>query len=57
MSRPARAEASSVPTTTKLSPSERERVEQAAKVCRQNLAEFVRDATLDRADQALSRDS
>lgn len=58
MGRQARAEAPGVPTTTRLSPSERERVERAAKVNRQSLSDFQRDALLDRADQSLDdRDS
>ncbi len=40
-----------------MSDDERERIEQAAKVCRQNVAQFVRDASLDRADQTLDGDS
>lgn len=54
MSRPTRAEAPSVPTSTRLSPEERERVEQAARVTHQSLSQFQRDALLDRADEALN---
>jgi len=58
MSRPLRKEAPSVPTAVRLSPDERERVEQAARANHQSLSQFQRDALLDRADQLIdSRDS
>jgi uncharacterized protein (DUF1778 family) len=53
VSRPTRAEAPGKTTSVKLSPAERERVEQAARLNRQSLSDFQRDALLDRADQTL----
>jgi uncharacterized protein (DUF1778 family) len=53
MSHPTRAEAPSIPTTVRLSPAERERVEQAARVNRLSLSQFSRDALLDAAEQCL----
>jgi uncharacterized protein (DUF1778 family) len=58
VSRQARAEAPGVPMTTRVSPSEKERVERAARANHQSLSDFKRDALLDRADQVLDeRDS
>jgi len=52
-----RAEAPAVPLQTRLSPAERERVEQAAKANHQNLSEFVRDAIVTAADDCLEPNS
>lgn len=51
--RPPRAEAASEKISTRLSPSERSRVIEAARQNHQTLSEFQRDACLDRADQTL----
>jgi len=53
VSRPLRGEAPGVPTCTRLTPAERERVEHAARVNHQSLSDFGHDAFLDRADQTL----
>ncbi len=53
MSRPNRAEALSVPTSTRLSPAERERVEQAAAANHQTVSQFSRDALVTAADECL----
>ena len=53
MSRPPRAEAPSVPITTRLSPVERDRVMRAARANHQSVSQFQRDALLNLADQAL----
>lgn len=53
MSRPVRAEAPSVPCCTRLSPAERERVDQAAKANHQTASQFARDALVTAADDCL----
>lgn len=53
MSRQSRAETPSVPIAVRVSQEERDRIEKAAKVNRQSLSQFQRDALLDRADQTL----
>ena len=50
---PTRAEAPSAPLTVRLSPAERERVEQAAKVNRLSRSQFSRDALLTAAEDCL----
>lgn len=53
-----RAEQASVPKTFRFSPSEIERLEQAAKVNKQNTSDFARDAIVTAADDCLeSHDS
>jgi len=54
MSRPARAEAPSLPTTTRLSPAEHRRVAQAAAVNHQSVSQFSRDALMDAAEECLA---
>jgi hypothetical protein len=44
MSRHSRAEAPSVPISTRLSPAERDRVDQAATANHQSVSQFARDA-------------
>jgi hypothetical protein len=51
--RPARAEAPGSPFHVRLSPSERERVEQAARVNRQTPSDFARDALVTAASECL----
>jgi uncharacterized protein (DUF1778 family) len=53
VSRPNRAEAPSVPTCTRLSPAERDRVDQAATVNHQTVSEFARDALVTAAAECL----
>lgn len=53
MSRPNRAEAPSVPTCTRLSPAELERVTRAASTNHQTVSEFARDALVTAADDCL----
>jgi len=53
MSRPVRAEAPSVATCTRLSPAERDRVDQAAKANHQTVSQFARDALNTAADDCL----
>lgn len=53
MSRPSRAEAPSVATTTRLSPVERGIVEQAARANHQSVSAFSREALMDAAEQCL----
>ncbi len=53
MSRPVRAEAPSLACCPRLSPIERERVDQAAKVNHQSVSEFARDALVTAADDCL----
>lgn len=53
MPRPARAEAPSKPVPVRLSPAERQRVEEAARVNHQRFAEFARDALVTAADDCL----
>jgi uncharacterized protein (DUF1778 family) len=55
VSRPTRAEAPSVPLTIRVSPIERERLEQAARVNRQSLSQFSRDVLLDEAEECLEK--
>jgi len=53
VSRHTRAEAPSVATSTRLSPAERERVDQAAKANHQTISQFARDALVTAADECL----
>lgn len=53
MARPPRAEAAGVPFQVRLSPAERERLEEAARVNMKSLAEFTRDAVMDAAEECL----
>lgn len=53
MSRHNRAEAPSLACCTRLSPAERERVDQAAKANHQTVSEFARDALVTAADDCL----
>lgn len=53
MSRHNRAEAPSVATSTRLSPAERGRVDQAAKANHQTVSQFARDALVTAADDCL----
>lgn len=53
MSRPNRAEAPSIQTCTRLSPAERDRVDEAAAANHQTLSEFARDALVTAADDSL----
>jgi len=53
MSRHNRAEAPSVSTSTRLSPAERDRVEQAAKANHQTVSQFSRDALITAAEECL----
>jgi uncharacterized protein (DUF1778 family) len=48
-----RAEAPGKPLTTRLSPAERKRVKKAARLNRQSLSDFVRDAIVTAADDCL----
>jgi uncharacterized protein (DUF1778 family) len=54
VSRPNRAEAPSVATTTRLSPAERKRVGQAAAANHQSVSQFSRDALMDAAEECLA---
>jgi uncharacterized protein (DUF1778 family) len=56
MSRPIRAEAASVPSTVRLSPDERTRVELAAKANNQTMSQFARDALVTAASECLEAD-
>ena len=53
MGRPTRAEAAAEPYRVRLSPVERQRVEEAARVCHQSAADFARDAIVTAADECL----
>jgi len=53
MSHPNRAEAPSVALSTRLSPAERERIDQAAKANHQTVSQFARDAIVTAADECL----
>lgn len=53
MSRHPRAEATSVPTCTRLSPEERDRVDQAAAANHQTVSQFARDALVTAAAECL----
>jgi len=53
MSHPNRAEAPSVAISTRLSPAERDRVDQAAKANHQTVSQFARDAIVTAADDCL----
>ena len=53
MSRPNRAEAPSTNLHVRLSPDERERVDQAAKANHQTTSQFSRDALVTAADECL----
>jgi len=55
MGQPLRAEAASVAISTRLSPAERARVEEAALSCHQSVSQFSRDALMDAAEQCLDR--
>ena len=50
-----RAEAPSVPVCTRLSPAERDRVDQAAIVNHQTASQFARDALVMAADDCLEK--
>lgn len=52
-----RAEAAGVPLLTRLSPLERDRVKQAARVNGQSLSEFTRDALVTAAEDCLESNS
>jgi len=56
MPRKPRAEASASPVQFRLSPQERQRVDQAVRVNHQTLSEFGRDALLDAAEDCLEGD-
>jgi len=53
MSRHIRAEAPSRPSVTRLSPEERKRIDEAARVNRQTRAEFMREAAMAAAEDCL----
>ncbi len=53
MSRPARAEAPSLPLHVRLSPAERKQVERAARANHQTVSDFARDALSEAADDCL----
>jgi len=53
LSRPTRAEATSGDFHVRLSPAERERVDQAAKANHQTTSQFARDAIVTAADDCL----
>lgn len=53
MSRRARAEAPSTPTTMRLSPAEHDRLVEAARLNRQTLSQFARDAIVTAAEDCL----
>jgi len=55
VSRPLRADAPSVPCCTRLSPLERDRLDQAAKANHQTPSQFARDALVTAADDCLER--
>jgi len=55
MARPPRAEAPSRPVPIRLSPAERTRVLQAARVNHQTVSGFLRDAIVTAADECLER--
>jgi uncharacterized protein (DUF1778 family) len=57
MARAARAEAPSVPLPVRLSPAERERVKEAARVNNQTPSQFVRDAIVTAAEDCLEAHS
>ena len=51
--RPPRAEAPAEPFRVRLSPAERDRVERAARVNRQRMSDFARDALVTAAEDCL----
>jgi uncharacterized protein (DUF1778 family) len=53
MARPRRAEAPSQPVQVRLSPEERVRVDEAARVNHQTRSEFLRDAAVTAAEECL----
>jgi uncharacterized protein (DUF1778 family) len=53
VSRPNRAEAPSKQTCTRLSPAERDRVDEAAAMNHQTVSEFARDALITATDDCL----
>jgi len=53
MARKPRAEAPAVPMPVRLSPAERERVREAARLNRQRVSEFCRDALITAAEDCL----
>jgi uncharacterized protein (DUF1778 family) len=55
MSHPNRAEAPSVAISIRLSPDERDRVNQAAQANRQTPSDFARDALITAADDCLEK--
>lgn len=55
--RRSRAEAPSVPVPVRLSPAERERVAQAARVNGQGFSQFMRDALVTAAEDCLESDT
>lgn len=55
--RPNRAEAPSVPVRIRLSPAERQRLQQAATANHQRLSEFARDAIVTAAEDTLESNS
>lgn len=55
--RPPRAETKGRPLRVRLSPAERQRIEQAADVNGQNLSAFMRDALVTAADDCLESNS
>jgi uncharacterized protein (DUF1778 family) len=57
MARTTRAEAPATPLPVRLSPAERERVEEAAKANHQKVSQFVRDAIVTAADDCLETHS
>lgn len=57
MSRKPRAEAPAQPVRVRLSPAERERVLEAARVNHQKLSEFARDALVTAAEDCLEAHS
>ena len=57
MSRKARAEAPSLPMPVRLSPAERARVMEAARVNRQSISAFCRDALVTAAEDCLETGS
>lgn len=57
MARKPRAEAPANPLPVRLSPAERERIEEAARVNHQRVSDFCRDALMDAAEDCLESQS
>lgn len=57
MARPIRAEAPSTPLRVRLSPAEKKCLQIAARVNKQNVSEFARDALVTAANECLETDA